>query len=223
MRSAERRRSRARVPAVEGRGFREAPVTRTGRGRRVADVLMRGVRDPLSLGLEDEPLDRVGDREVQGQRRRTQTGQRALAVNQVVDHDVREIQRLADHTFITCNPEQEEATWLAGLPPAPRPSCSARRTSASAPKPSPPNTRSASTWPDSGSTPAECCSKAAAHARTRTPDRALECPEGVTTRGRREGRFSPWWGRSAAAWRACLVPAPAELSVVRIASGFTRL
>ena len=26
------------------------------------------------------------------------------------------------------------------------------------------------------------------------PDRALECPEGVTTRGRREGRFSPWWG-----------------------------
>ncbi len=39
---------------------------------------------------------------------------------------------------------------------------SARRTTAPAPKPSPPSTRSARTWPDSGSTPAECCSKPAA-------------------------------------------------------------
>ena len=33
----------------------------------------------------------------------------------LLDHDVREIQQIAGHTFITCNPEQEqEATWLAG-------------------------------------------------------------------------------------------------------------
>ena len=33
----------------------------------------------------------------------------------LLDHDVREIQQVADHTFITCNPEEEEeATWLAG-------------------------------------------------------------------------------------------------------------
>jgi Zn-dependent peptidase ImmA (M78 family) len=40
----------------------------------------------------------------------------------LLDHDVREIQQLADHTFITCNPEQEEeATWLAGCLLLPRP------------------------------------------------------------------------------------------------------
>jgi Zn-dependent peptidase ImmA (M78 family) len=33
----------------------------------------------------------------------------------LLGHDVREIQQIAGHTFITCNPEQEEeATWLAG-------------------------------------------------------------------------------------------------------------
>jgi hypothetical protein len=36
--------------------------------------------------------------------------------------DVREIQQLAGHTFLTCDPEQEEeATWLAGCPLLPRP------------------------------------------------------------------------------------------------------
>jgi Zn-dependent peptidase ImmA (M78 family) len=40
----------------------------------------------------------------------------------LLDHDVREIQQLAGHTFITCNPEQEEeATWLAGCLLLPRP------------------------------------------------------------------------------------------------------
>ena len=63
--------------AVEGAGFRRRPSPGRGAGAWVADVLTRGVRGPLGLGLEDEPLDRVGDREVQGQRRRTQTGQRA--------------------------------------------------------------------------------------------------------------------------------------------------
>jgi Zn-dependent peptidase ImmA (M78 family) len=39
----------------------------------------------------------------------------------LLDHDVREIQQLAGHTFITCNPEQEEeATWLAGCLLLPR-------------------------------------------------------------------------------------------------------
>ena len=40
----------------------------------------------------------------------------------LLDHDVREIQQLAGHTFITCNPEQEEeANWLAGCLLLPRP------------------------------------------------------------------------------------------------------
>jgi len=56
------------------RVFRRRPLPGRGAGAWVADVLTRGVRDPLGPGLEDEPLDRVGDREVQGQRRRTQTG-----------------------------------------------------------------------------------------------------------------------------------------------------
>ena len=35
----------------------------------------------------------------------------------LLDHDVQKIQQIAGHTFITCNPEQEEeATWLAGCP-----------------------------------------------------------------------------------------------------------
>ena len=41
-------------------------------GARIAYVLPGAARDPLGPGLEDEPLDRVGDREVQGQRRGTQ-------------------------------------------------------------------------------------------------------------------------------------------------------
>ncbi len=40
----------------------------------------------------------------------------------LLDHDVREIHQLVGHTFITCNPEQEEeATWLAGCLLLPRP------------------------------------------------------------------------------------------------------
>lgn len=39
----------------------------------------------------------------------------------LLDHDVREIQQLAGHTFLTCNPEQEEeANWLAGCLLLPR-------------------------------------------------------------------------------------------------------
>jgi Zn-dependent peptidase ImmA (M78 family) len=39
----------------------------------------------------------------------------------LLDHDVREIQQIAGHTLITCNPEQEEeATWLAGCLLLPR-------------------------------------------------------------------------------------------------------
>jgi Zn-dependent peptidase ImmA (M78 family) len=39
----------------------------------------------------------------------------------LLDHDVREIQQLAGHTFFTCDPEQEEeATWLAGCLLLPR-------------------------------------------------------------------------------------------------------
>ena len=40
----------------------------------------------------------------------------------LLDHDVREIQQLVGHTFLTCNPEQEEeANWLAGCLLLPRP------------------------------------------------------------------------------------------------------
>lgn len=40
----------------------------------------------------------------------------------LLDHDVRDIQQLAGHTFFTCNPEQEEeANWLAGCLLLPRP------------------------------------------------------------------------------------------------------
>ena len=40
----------------------------------------------------------------------------------LLDHDVREIQQIAGHTFLTCNPEQEkEANWLAGCLLLPRP------------------------------------------------------------------------------------------------------
>jgi hypothetical protein len=45
-----------------------------GAGPWIADVLMRAVGDPLGLGLEDESLDGVGDRKVQGQRGRAQAG-----------------------------------------------------------------------------------------------------------------------------------------------------
>lgn len=39
----------------------------------------------------------------------------------LLNHDVREIQRLAGHTFLTCDPEQEEeANWLAGCILLPR-------------------------------------------------------------------------------------------------------
>jgi Zn-dependent peptidase ImmA (M78 family) len=39
----------------------------------------------------------------------------------LLNHDVRELQRLGGHTFITCNPEQEEeANWLAGCLLLPR-------------------------------------------------------------------------------------------------------
>ena len=40
----------------------------------------------------------------------------------LLNHDVREVQQLAGHTFFTCDPEQEEeANWLAGCLLLPRP------------------------------------------------------------------------------------------------------
>ncbi|BCY07278.1 ImmA/IrrE family metallo-endopeptidase [Actinoplanes sp. L3-i22] len=40
----------------------------------------------------------------------------------ILNHEIREIQQLAGHTFFTCNPEQEEeANWLAGCLLLPRP------------------------------------------------------------------------------------------------------
>lgn len=40
----------------------------------------------------------------------------------LLNHEVRDIQQLAGHTFFTCNPEQEEeANWLAGCLLLPRP------------------------------------------------------------------------------------------------------
>jgi len=40
----------------------------------------------------------------------------------LLDHDIRELQQLAGHTFFTCDPEQEEeANWLAGCLLLPRP------------------------------------------------------------------------------------------------------
>lgn len=43
------------------------------------------------------------------------------AAHIVLNHDVREIQQIAGHTFLTCNPEQEEeANWLAGCLLLPR-------------------------------------------------------------------------------------------------------
>ncbi len=40
----------------------------------------------------------------------------------LLNHDVREIQQLAGHTFFTCDPgQEEEATWLAGCLLLPRP------------------------------------------------------------------------------------------------------
>jgi Zn-dependent peptidase ImmA (M78 family) len=39
----------------------------------------------------------------------------------LLNHEIREIQQLAGHTFFTCNPEQEEeANWLAGCLLLPR-------------------------------------------------------------------------------------------------------
>ena len=91
----------------------------------------------------------------------------------LLDHDVREIQQLAGQTFITCNPEQEEeATWLAGCLLLPRPLLLReaynrhQRRSYRRQVPGQPTT-----WPDSGSTPAESSSKPAAPARPETLDR----------------------------------------------------
>jgi Zn-dependent peptidase ImmA (M78 family) len=40
----------------------------------------------------------------------------------LLDHDIRDLQQLAGHTFFTCDPEQEEeANWLAGCLLLPRP------------------------------------------------------------------------------------------------------
>jgi hypothetical protein len=118
----------------------------------------------------------------QGQRGRNRDGNLVVGPNSgighelghiLLDYDVKEIDQLAGHTFITCNPEPGKKPH--GSPAAscsPAPSCSARPTPAPAPKPSPPSTRSATTWPDSASTPAGCCSKLAAHAKPEIPDRA---------------------------------------------------
>lgn len=39
----------------------------------------------------------------------------------LLNHDVRELQQIGGHTFLTCNPEQEaEANWLAGCLLLPR-------------------------------------------------------------------------------------------------------
>lgn len=40
----------------------------------------------------------------------------------ILGHDVRQVQKIAEHYFFTCNPEQElEANWLAGAVLLPRP------------------------------------------------------------------------------------------------------
>lgn len=40
----------------------------------------------------------------------------------VLGHDLREVQRIGERSFFTCDPEQEQqATWLAGAPLLPRP------------------------------------------------------------------------------------------------------
>lgn len=40
----------------------------------------------------------------------------------ILGHDVRRVQKIAEHYFFTCNPEQEEeANWLAGALLLPRP------------------------------------------------------------------------------------------------------
>lgn len=40
----------------------------------------------------------------------------------ILGHEVRQVQKIAEHYFFTCNPEQEkEATWLAGAVLLPRP------------------------------------------------------------------------------------------------------
>jgi Subtilase family len=61
------------VPVIGDFGPRQSQ--RWSTGTRILDVPLGGVGETLGLGLEDEPLDGVGDREVQGQRRRAQAGQ----------------------------------------------------------------------------------------------------------------------------------------------------
>jgi len=49
----------------------------------------------------------------------------------LLNHDVRELQQIAGHTFFTCNHDQEEeANWLAGCLLLPDPYCSKRSTQA---------------------------------------------------------------------------------------------
>jgi hypothetical protein len=71
MRRAERRAEITDQGSPYGFRFRGDfwPRRLPGRGvsARIADVLVRAVGDPLGFGLEDEPLDRVGEGEVQGQ------------------------------------------------------------------------------------------------------------------------------------------------------------
>ena len=69
--TAVRRRLRVRRLRVRVSG---GARQQDGVGRWIADVLTRAVGDPLGLGLEDESLDGLGDREIQGQRGRTQAG-----------------------------------------------------------------------------------------------------------------------------------------------------
>jgi hypothetical protein len=87
----------------------------------VADVLTRAVREPLGLGLEDEPLDGVGDGEVQGQRRGAQAGLRALAVDQVVVAEVHPSETTHSTAVIQVPWRRARPAWIQGRPSAYRP------------------------------------------------------------------------------------------------------
>lgn len=80
-------------------------------------------------------------------------GKRALCISSATNSDIahilldHDVQQLAGHTFVTCNPSKKKKKKPAGSPAAccyPGHCCSARHATVPTPTPSPPSTRSAS-------------------------------------------------------------------------------
>jgi hypothetical protein len=103
--------SAIRRPAVAN--FEGGWLRRSPRGGRGASVLQAGARDPLGPRLEDEPLDRERNPEVQQQGRRAQAS-RVLAVDEI---GVTQVNAQGDDPQHRCQPSTHTCTVAARIAP----------------------------------------------------------------------------------------------------------